>query len=133
MEEKIINEELIKGLEDTMINDTFRAVTYKNRMIQFQPVKMVNVSFVKFDDNDKLYIFENPSDERLKEGDKVLVYTSLGQSTATVYTSLKIQHKYLRSLMKVIGADHSKLKRIAGVYKQVTREEVVLLEGENND
>lgn len=120
--EKVIKEELIKGLEDDLVNDMFRAITDKKTgMISFNPIPMVNVVFVRFGGNNKIYIFENPSDKRLKQGTKVRVETSQGFNDAIVVTSFKVQKKYLKNVMLLIGAEKSKIKKLYGVYEPITR------------
>lgn len=137
--EKVVNNELIKGLEDNLVRDMFRAVTDKKTgMVSLNPVSMINVTFVRFGGNDKIYIFENPSDKRLKQGSKVCVKTLKGLNDAYVVTSFKVQKKYLKNVMTLIGAEHSKLKKLYGVYEYTPRvirkEELVQFgEVEQND
>lgn len=109
--------ELIKGAE-VLKNDVFRAVTEKlTGNIKFQPVEMQNICFVKHDGVDKIYAFNNPSDKRLKGGVRVVVDTRFGNQEATVVSSVKIQKKYVKSLMAVIGNDKP-LKNIVGIVEQ---------------
>lgn len=115
---------LVKGVGDTMVQDMFRAVKNKqNGMIQFNPVKMVNICFVKLEENGKIYAFNNPGDKRLKKGTKVRVCTVRGEKDAIVESSLKIQMKYLNNLLYVTSGKKSlKLKDIVGVYTKKTAE-----------
>ena len=113
---------LVKGTGETMVQDMFRAVTNKqNGLVQFNPVKMVNISFVKFDANSKIYAFRNPGDKRLLRGSKVRVNTVNGEKDAYVESSIKIQNKYLDSLLYITsGLNNLKLKDIIGIYKKKT-------------
>ena len=109
--------ELIKGAE-VLKNDVFRAVTEKlTGNIKFQPVEMQNICFVNHDGIDKIYAFYNPSDKRLHGGVRVVVDTRFGNQEATVVSSVKIQKKYVKSLMAVIGNDKP-LKNIVGIVEQ---------------
>ena len=50
--------DLIKGLGQVMNQDTFRAVREKKSgLVQFNPVKMVNVCFAKHDKN--IYVYQS--------------------------------------------------------------------------
>lgn len=120
------NGKLNKGIENVMVQDMFRAVTDKQTgMIGFNPVKMVNLCFVKFNNGNKIYAFQNPSDARLKEGTEVCVPTSEGNAKATVIDSVKIQNKYVKNLIHAMSGKHHPLKSIIGVYKTVEKTELV--------
>ena len=73
------NEGLIKGLGQIMTQDTFRAVREKKSgLVQFNPVKMVNVCFARHDKGGRTYMFINPSDQRLSPDTKIAVNTKYG-------------------------------------------------------
>ena len=115
------NGKLNKGIEGTLVQDVYRAVQNKNGDIVFNKVKMVNLCFVKFDGNEKVYTFKNPSDKRLEKGTKVLVDTCRGEMEATVLTSIKIQNKYVNELQYAMtGYYDLGLKNILGVYETKT-------------
>ena len=115
---------IVKGIEEESVKNVFKAVTDKSGKIILQPVKMVNLCFVRHDDNDKIYVFENPSDKRLKAGTKVKVDTKYGEKDATVVASIKLQKKYLKELMLAFtGGRTTKLKKVLGVYERVIKEE----------
>lgn len=110
---------LIKGAE-VLKQDVYRAITdKKSGMIQFNPVTMVHLCFVKFDGNDKIYTFINPTDKRLTSGTRVIVDTRNGEQEATVFRSIKIQRKYLHNLMDVLG-NNVPLKNVLGVLETKT-------------
>lgn len=108
----------IKGIKEESIKNVFKAVTDKSGKIILQPVKMVNLCFVQHDNSDKIYVFENPSDKRLKVGTKVKVDTKYGEKDATVIASIKLQRKYLKSFMLAFtGSYKTELKKVLGYYK----------------
>ena len=108
----------IKGIKEESIKNVFKAVTDKSGKIILQPVKMVNLCFVQHDNSDKIYVFENPSDKRLKAGTKVKVDTKYGEKDATVVSSIKLQKKYLKELMLIFtGSYKTGLKKVLGYYK----------------
>lgn len=113
---------LNKGIESNLCQDVYRAVTKPNGNIEFNKVQIKNLCFVKFDGNEKIYIFNNPSDKRLKGGTRVRVDTIRGSMDATVIRSIKIQNKYLKDLMYVISGENDlELKNVLGVYGIETR------------
>lgn len=115
------NGKLNKGIENKLVQDMYRAVTLGNGEVKFNPVKMINICFVKHDGNDKVYAFENKSDKRLKTGTRVQVKTITGIADATVVSSIKIQRKYLKSLMFAFcGMSTSQLQPVLGVYEEKT-------------
>ena len=86
---------------------------------------MINLCFVQHDNSDKIYVFENPSDKRLKAGTKVKVDTKYGEKDATVVSSIKLQKKYLKSFMLAFtGSRIAELKKVLGVYEIVMKEEL---------
>lgn len=114
----------VKGVDVDLIQDMYRASTdTKTKQVTFMPVTMVNLAFVKFEGNEKVYTFTNPTDVRLKSGTRVLVDTKFGEKQATVVTSIKIQKKYLKDLMVALG-NTSPLKDVLGTVEVVTTEEV---------
>lgn len=69
------------------IKDFCRAVTDVNTgTIYIQPVEMLNICMVKFDNQitHKSYMYEVPSDKRLKAGERVLVNSVGVDVVATV-------------------------------------------------
>lgn len=115
----------IKGIKEESIKNVFKAKTDKSGKIILQPVKMVNLCFVQHDNSDKIYVFENPSDKRLKAGTKVKVDTKYGEKDATVVASIKLQKKYLKSFMLAFtGSRIAELKKVLGVYEIVMKEEL---------
>lgn len=122
------NEGLIKGLGQIMTQDTFRAVREKKSgLVQFNPVKMVNVCFAKHDKGGKIYMFINPSDQRLSPDTKIAVNTKYGLRIAYVVSSLKVQRKYLKALARVIGNPSNKYSTVVGVFMDETAETFVRL------
>lgn len=124
------NGKLNKGIENLCVQDVYKVVTDDSGKIIFNPIKMKNLCFVKFDGNDKVYTFNNPSDKRLKEGTKVAVKNWSGKTTkVTVVGSIKIQDKYVKDLFKIMtGEDGFVLKNILGVYETETVEVEKLIE-----
>lgn len=122
--------EVVKGVE-LQVQNVYKAVTDKKGNVTFNPIKMINVCFVKFDGNDKVYMFNNPTDKRLKTDTKVLVDSAGKDTVATVVSSIKIQEKYLGSLRVAMGNPYPYLKNVLGVYetKTVKVEELVELGG----
>lgn len=117
--------ELAKGIKEESIKNVFKATTDKRGKITLQPIKMVNLCFVQHDNSDKIYVFENPSDKRLKAGTKVKVDTKYGEKDATVVASIKLQKKYLKSFMLAFtGSRIAELKKVLGVYEIVMKEEL---------
>lgn len=115
------NGKLNKGIENKLVQDMYRAVTKEDGSVQFNPIKMINICFVKHDGNDKVYAFENKSDKRLKKGTRVQVKTITGVTDATVVSSIKIQRKYLKSLMFAFcGMSTNQLQPVLGVYEEKT-------------
>lgn len=78
--------------------------------------KMINLAFVKFDGNSKVYVFINPTDEILKKGTRVLVDTKYGEKQATVLTGIKLQEQYLDNLLEAIEATKP-LKYVLGIVR----------------
>lgn len=108
----------IKGIKEESIKNVFKAVTDKSGKIILQPVKMVNLCFVQHNNSDKVYVFENPSDKRLKAGTKVKVDTKYGEKDATVVGSIKLQKKYLKDfVLAFTGSRKTELKKVLGYYK----------------
>ena len=113
-----------------MNQDTFRAVREKQSgLIQFNPVKMVNVCFAKHDKGGKTYMFINPSDQRLSQDTKIAVNTKYGIRIAYVVSSLKIQRKYLKALARVINNSSNKYSKVVGVFMDEDAETFVRLGG----
>lgn len=124
--------DLIKGLGQVMNQDTFRAVREKQSgLIQFNPVKMVNVCFAKHDKGGKTYMFINPSDQRLSQDTKIAVNTKYGIRIAYVVSSLKIQRKYLKALARVINNSSNKYSKVVGVFMDEDVETFVRLGGKH--
>lgn len=112
------NGKLNKGIDSELVQDTYRVVIDHKGNISFNSVKMLNLCFVKFDDNDKVYTFNNPSDKRLDAGTKVIVDTVRGKQQATVISSIKIQEKYLRDLQKAMCGKAMNLKNVLSVLER---------------
>lgn len=122
--------DLIKGLGQVMNQDTFRAVREKKSgLIQFNPVKMVNVCFAKHDKGGRTYMFINPSDQRLSPDTKIAVNTKYGLRIAYVVSSLKVQRKYLKALARVINNSSNKYSKVVGVFMDEDAETFVRLGG----
>lgn len=123
---------LNKGIESNLCQDVYRAVTKANGNIEFNKVQIRNLCFVKFDGNEKIYAFNNPSDKRLKGGTRVCVDTIRGNMDATVVKSIKIQDKYLKDLIYVVvGSSNLELKNVIGVYEtEIKKVEVLHTLGE---
>ena len=124
--------ELVKGVnQELLTQDFYRAVTTKDGFVIFNPVAIVNLTFVKFDGNDKCYVFNNPSDTRLKKGDRVLVDTAMGNNQATVVSSIKLPKKYLKDFMEAFTGQKRPLRDVLGIYNTriVVEEEFTKFEG----
>ena len=106
---------LNKGIEELLVQDFYRAVTAPNGSIKFNKVKMVNVTFVKFDECEKVYMFKNPSDKRLDSETTVIVDTVRGETRATVVSSIKILKKYVKDLQLAMFGMTAPLKDVIGV------------------
>lgn len=116
---------LVKGIEEESIKNVFKATTDKRGRITLQPIKMINLCFVRHFENEKIYVFENPSDKRLASGTRVRVDTKHGEKDAVVVSSIKLQRKYLKNFMLAFTGDgSSELKKVLGVYETVTKEEL---------
>ncbi len=85
----------------------------KNMILE---TKMINLAFVKFDGNSKVYVFLNPTDQILKKGIRVLVDTKYGEKQATVLTGIKLQEQYLDNLLEAIEATKP-LKYVLGIVR----------------
>lgn len=111
----------IKGANSTKSN-VFKATTDDFGILSFTPIKMVNLCFVKHDNQenvDKTYVFKNPTDVRLKPGTRVVVNTYQGDVPVTVVDSIKIQRKYLKGLLKAtIPHWNERLRPVVGVIEQ---------------
>lgn len=113
------NGKLNKGINSELVQDYYRATTNNVGQVKFSPIVMLNLSFVKHDGVDKIYVFENKSDKRLKAGTRVRVMTSRGETDATVVSSIKLPKKYLREFMKgFVGKNTDYLMPIVGVYTE---------------
>lgn len=110
-----------KGLNSSDSN-VFKAITYTGGMVQFTPVKMINLCFVKHDNQEdpfKTYVFKNPTNKRLSKGTRVVVHTYDGDTTATVVSSIKIQQKYLKDLLAGMHpCGECKLRQVIGVVEK---------------
>lgn len=112
--------EVVKGA-NILVQNVYKAVTnVKDGTVRFDPLKIVNVCFVKFDGNDKVYMFNNPTDKRLKTGTRVLVDSAGKDTVGTVVSSIKIQEKYLGSLRVAMNNPYPYLKDVLGIYETKT-------------
>lgn len=113
------NGELNKGINSELVQDYYRATTNNIGQVKFSPITMLNLCFVKHDGVDKVYVFENKSDKRLKGGERVRVMTSRGETDATVVSSIKLPKKYLKQFMLAfVGKSTNYLMPIIGVYTE---------------
>lgn len=113
------NGELNKGINSELVQDYYRATTNSKGQVKFSPITMLNLCFVKHDGIDKVYVFENKSDKRLKGGERVRVMTSRGETDATVVSSIKLPKKYLKHFMKAFTGKYTDyLMPIIGVYTE---------------
>lgn len=111
------NGELNKGINSELVQDYYRVTTNNIGQVKFSPITMLNLCFVKHDGIDKVYVFENKSDKRLKGGERVRVMTSRGETDATVVSSIKLPKKYLKQFMLAfVGKSTNYLMPIIGVY-----------------
>lgn len=115
------NGKLNKGIENLCVQDMYRAVTLPNGSITFNKAKLSNLCFVKFDGNDKTYVFNNKSDKRLKEGTRVIVDTVRGEMQATVVRSVKILDKYVNDLIYAFCGKDAGLKDVVGIVTKTTQ------------
>ena len=115
------NGKLNKGIDNALVQDVYRAVTHKNGSITFNQTKIKNLCFVKFDGNDKTYVFNNKSDKRLKEGTRVIVDTVRGEMQATVVRSVKILDKYVNDLIYAFCGKDAGLKDVVGIVTKTTQ------------
>ena len=113
--------EFTKGLNSSESN-VFKAVTYTGGLVQFAPIKMLNLCFVRHDNQEdpfKTYVFKNPTSKRLPKGTRIVVSTCNGDTTATVVSSIKIQQKYLKELMAgVHPCGVCRLRPVVGVIEK---------------
>lgn len=113
------NGELNKGINSELVQDYYRATTNNIGQVKFSPITMLNLCFVKHDGIDKVYVFENKSDKRLKGGERVRVMTSRGETDATVVSSIKLPKKYLKHFMKAFTGKYTDyLMPIIGMYTE---------------
>lgn len=113
------NGKLNKGINSDLVQDYYRAITNSNGQVKFSPITMLNLCFVKHDGIDKVYVFENKSDKRLKGGERVRVMTSRGETDATVVSSIKLPKKYLKHFMKAFTGKYTDyLMPIIGMYTE---------------
>lgn len=114
------NVKVVKGVGNKMVQDVYRAVsTEDGKNIIFNHVEMINICFVKHDNCDQVFAFENPTDTRLVEGTKIKVETQYGETKATVVSSIKLQKKYLSDFMYAFcGRRINHLRKVIGVYTE---------------
>ena len=115
------NRKLNKGINNELVQDVYRAVTLPNGSIQFNQTKIKNLCFVKFDGNDKTYVFNNKSDKRLAQGTRVVVDTAMGENQATVVRSIKILDKYVDDLIYAFCDKNAGLKEVIGIVTKTTQ------------
>lgn len=113
------NGKLNKGINSELVQDYYRATTNSKGQVKFSPISILNLCFVKHDGVDKVYVFENKSDKRLKGGERVRVMTSRGETDATVVSSIKLPKKYLKHFMKAFTGKYTDyLMPIIGMYTE---------------
>lgn len=113
------NGKLNKGINSELVQDYYRTTTNNIGQVKFSPITMLNLCFVKHDGIDKVYVFENKSDKRLKGGERVRVMTSRGETDATVVSSIKLPKKYLKHFMKAFTGKYTDyLMPIIGMYTE---------------
>lgn len=121
------NGKLNKGINSELVQDYYRATTNSKGQVKFSPISVLNLCFVKHDGVDKVYVFENKSDKRLKGGERVRVMTSRGETDATVVSSIKLPKKYLKQFMLAfVGKSTNYLMPIVGVYTEEIKKVVTL-------
>lgn len=116
-------QKFVKGLESSKSN-VFKAVTLRGGAVQFTPISMLNLCFVKHDNQEnqnKTYVFLNPTKKRLEPGMKVIVETCKGYAPVTVVSNIKLQRKYLKDFMGAFSCSNN--KKLRKVRRVITNEE----------
>ena len=106
--------EFAKGLDQALIQDFYRGIETQNG-IMFNKIKIVNLVFVKFKEQGKTYMFENPSDERLGSGYVAVLDEHNQPQMVRVISSIKLPRKYLKPLQIAMCGEVKKLTKIYGV------------------
>lgn len=122
--ETITTDEVKIEVESTEVNPDlflYKCNTKADGSIVLNKVKMLNLCFVKYNPNGKVYTFVNPTDKVLKEGTKVLVDSAGTDSVAYVVSSVKVQKKHAKDLLYAMtGKKGLELKYVLGVYETKT-------------
>lgn len=116
-------QKFVKGLESSKSN-VFKAVTLRGGAVQLAPISMLNLCFVKHDNQEnqnKTYVFLNPTKKRIEPGMKVIVETCKGYAPVTVVSSIKLQRKYLKGFMDAFSCSNN--KKLRKVCRVITNEE----------
>lgn len=88
----------------------------------------VTIVFAQFEGMDSVNVFENKEGSLFTKGTKIRVVCGCRELDACVVSSIKIKRKYVIDLVKAVCRDNpGETMPIIGVYKQVTREELVEL------
>lgn len=88
----------------------------------------VTIVFAQFEGMDSVNVFENKEGSLLTKETKIRVVCGCRELDACVVSSIKIKRKYVIDLVKAVCRDNpGETMPIIGVYKQVTREELVEL------
>lgn len=86
------------------------------------------IVFAQFEGMDSVNVFENKEGSLFTKGTKIRVVCGCRELDACVVSSIKIKRKYVIDLVKAVCRDNpGETMPIIGVYKQVTREELVEL------
>lgn len=86
------------------------------------------IVFAQFEGMDSVNVFENKEGSLFAKGTKIRVVCGCRELDACVVSSIKIKRKYVIDLVKAVCRDNpGETMPIIGVYKQVTREELVEL------
>lgn len=88
----------------------------------------VAIVFAQFEGMDSINVFENKEGSLFTKGTKIRVVCGCRKLDACVVSSIRIKKKYVKDLVRAVCRDNpGEAMPIVGVYKQVTREELVEL------
>lgn len=117
-----VEESSNKEVKDDLCQDTNISTYDKSGDTTFDNFEMINITFVKYDNDSKIHVCKNKSDKTLKAGTKVRVRTYFIERDAVVVSSIVLLNKYLPDLMKVIYSNElypiPELGTIIGLYEE---------------
>lgn len=114
------NKEVEFMLDDKLEQDFYRAYvccdSKGNTKIKLNRINIVNICFVKFDGSEKIYAFNNKSNTRIENGNKVIVKThdktwkNYSCKEAICVCNVKIHKKYIKDILHLIGSKDKYVK-----------------------